>query len=98
MGGPPKPRVYVAFQMAEARTAAFRLASGLRRAGIAAVVAVGERSLKAQMRQADALGVEYAAVIGQRELAAGAAALRRLSDGHQEMVALGDVAGRVSPT
>jgi histidyl-tRNA synthetase len=92
---PQRPRVFVAFQMAEARSAAFRLASDLRRAGIAAVVAAGERSLKAQMRQADALGAEYAAVIGRRELAAGAAALRRLSDGHQETVPLSDVAARV---
>jgi len=93
---PQRPRVFVAFQMAEARPAAFRLASGLRRAGIAAVVAAGERSLKAQMRQADALGAEYAAVIGRRELAEGAAALRRLSDGHQETVPLADVAGRIT--
>ena len=93
---PQRPRVYVAFQMAEARSAAFRLASGLRRAGIAAVVAAGERSLKAQMRQADALGAEYAAVIGRRELADGAAALRRLSDGHQETVPLADVAERIT--
>jgi len=93
---PPHPRVYVAFQMAEARAAAFRLASDLRRAGIAAVVAAGERSLKAQMRHADALGAEYAAVIGQRELAEGAVALRRLSDGHQETVSLSDVAERIT--
>jgi histidyl-tRNA synthetase len=93
--GPPPPRVFVAFQMAEARSAAFRLASDLRRAGIAAIVAAGERSLKAQMRQADALGAEYAAVIGQRELASGAVALRRLSDGHQETVPVADVAERL---
>ncbi|MDP2674201.1 MAG: histidine--tRNA ligase [Dehalococcoidia bacterium] len=92
---PQRPRVFVAFQMSEARSAAFRLASELRRAGIAAVVAAGERSLKAQMRQANALGAEYAAVIGRRELADGAAALRRLSDGHQETVPMADVAARI---
>jgi histidyl-tRNA synthetase len=48
------------------------------------------------MRQADALGAEYAAVIGQRELAEGAVALRRLSDGHQETVSMGDVAQRIA--
>src|SRR3990172_7912026 len=94
--GPPRPRVFVAFQMAEARSTAFRLASRLRRAGIPAVVAAGERSLKAQMRQADALAAEYAAVIGRRELAEGAAALRRLSDGHQETVPLGEVEAQLS--
>jgi len=39
---------------------------------------------------------EYAAVIGRRELAEGAAALRRLSDGHQETVPLADVEAQLS--
>jgi len=95
VGEPPRPRVFVAFQTADARSQAFRLASGLRREGIAAVVAAGERSLKAQMRHADALGAEYAAIIGKRELADGSATLRRLADGHQETLPLADVAGRI---
>jgi histidyl-tRNA synthetase len=88
-------RVYVAFQTAEARVQAFRLASELRRAGVPAVAATGERSLKSQMRHADALGAEYAAIIGERELAEGAVTLRRLATGEQETVGLGEVAGRV---
>ncbi len=95
VGEPPRPRVFVAFQTADARSQAFRLASDLRRDGIAAVVAAGERSLKAQMRHADALGAGYAAIIGKRELADGAATLRRLSDGHQETVALDEVVRHV---
>ncbi len=95
VGEPPRPRVFVAFQTADARSQAFRLASDLRREGIAAVVAAGERSLKAQMRHADALDAEYAAIIGKRELADATATLRRLSDGHQETLPLADVAGRV---
>jgi histidyl-tRNA synthetase len=95
VGEPQRPRVFVAFQLDEARAAAFRLASDLRRHGIAAVVAAGQRSLKAQMRQADALGAKYAAIIGRRELADGAAALRRLSDGHQETLPLAEVARRL---
>ena len=83
-----RPQVYVAFQVAAARGQAFRLASELRRQGIAAVVAVGQRSLKAQMRQADALGAAYAAIIGQRELKDGTVAVRRLADGQQETVPL----------
>jgi hypothetical protein len=39
---------------------------------------------------------EYAAVILRRELAKGAAALRRLSDGHQETVPLADVEAQLS--
>ncbi len=95
VGETARPQVFVAYQTADARSQAFRLASDLRRQGIAAVVAAGERSLKAQMRQANALGAAHAAIIGQRELRDGAAALRRLADGHQETVPLADVAERI---
>ena len=87
-----RPQVFVAYQTPEARSQAFRLASDLRRQGIATVVAAGERSLKAQMRHADALGAAYAAIIGQRELRDGTASLRRLADSSQETVPLGEVA------
>ncbi len=93
---PARPQVFVAFQTGEARSAAFRLASDLRRDGIAAVVAAGERSLKAQMRHANALGAAYAAIIGKRELADGTATLRRLADGEQETVAMAGVPSRVA--
>jgi histidyl-tRNA synthetase len=88
-------QVFVAFQTAAARSQAFRLASDLRRQGVATLAAGGERSLKAQMRQADALGVAYAAIIGERELQGGTVTLRRLADGSQEMVPMTDVAARV---
>ncbi|TET96363.1 MAG: histidine--tRNA ligase, partial [Dehalococcoidia bacterium] len=59
-------------------------------------VAAGERSLKAQMRHADALGAAYAAIIGQRELRHGTATLRRLADGQQETVPLSQVPQRLT--
>ena len=88
----PKPTVFVASQSAAARPAAVRLAGELRRAGVAALLATGDRSLKAQMRQADATGAEYAAIIGREELASQTVVLRRMTDGQQERVALGQVA------
>jgi histidyl-tRNA synthetase len=97
VGEPARPRVFVAFQTAEARSQAFRLASDLRREGIVAIVAAGERSLKAQMRHADALGAAYAAIIGKRELEDGTATLRRLSDGHQETLPLDRVLEQLTP-
>ena len=88
----PAPlEVFVAYQTAEAGIAAYRLASDLRWARVSAVAAVSDRSLKAQMRQADASGARYVAIIGQRELAAATAVLRRLADGQQETVPLADV-------
>jgi histidyl-tRNA synthetase len=95
-GEGPRPRVYVAVQREGGRAAAFRLASELRRNGVSTVVASGERSLKAQMRQADALGAAFAAIIGERELAEGTVTFRRLADGQQETVALADAVGRLT--
>ena len=87
-----QPTVFVASQTTAARLAAVRLAGELRRAGIAAVLAAGDRSLKAQMRQANAIGAIYVAIIGQEELAGETVVLRRMADGQQERVALGQVA------
>jgi histidyl-tRNA synthetase len=88
--------LYVAYQTPAARAIAFKLASDLRRAGVPAVVASGERSLKAQMRHADSLGARRVAIIGERELAEGAVTLKDLSDGAQETVPLTDVVKRVA--
>jgi histidyl-tRNA synthetase len=78
-----RPLVYVACQSEGARQEALRLASRLRRQHVPAIMAVGERSLKSQMRQADGLGVAYAIIIGERELKAGTAVLKDLRDGSQ---------------
>jgi histidyl-tRNA synthetase len=81
--GDTRPLVYVAHQSQGARQEALRLASVLRRQGVPAIVAVGERSLKSQMRQADGLGVAYTVILGQREIAAGTVVLRSMADGSQ---------------
>jgi histidyl-tRNA synthetase len=85
------PRVYVAVQTPGARVPAFRLASELRQAGVAALLAGGERSLKAQMRAADAHGAAYVAIIGERELRDESVTLKKLADGSQETVAIAEV-------
>jgi len=92
-----RPHVYVATQTPDARVPAFRLASDLRRAGISAIASTGERSLKAQMRHADAVGATYVAILGESELATKSATLRQLADGAQETVPLTDIASRVGP-
>jgi histidyl-tRNA synthetase len=88
--------LYVAYQTPAAGAAAFKLASDLRRSGVAAVVASGERSLKAQMRHADSLGARRVAIIGERELAEGSVTLKTLDGGAQETVPLADVVKRVA--
>ena len=85
--GDAGPLVYVAHQSEGARREALRLASRLRRQGVAAIVAVGDRSLKSQMRQADGLGVGYTVILGEREVAAGTVLLKSMADGSQREVA-----------
>jgi histidyl-tRNA synthetase len=88
--------VYVAYQSAPARDVAYQLASELRRAGASAVLTTGERSLKSQLRHADALQARYAVIIGERELAEGTVTLKDLREGTQEAVAMGEVAARLT--
>jgi histidyl-tRNA synthetase len=89
------PQVYIAVQTPAAKVPAFRLASHLRRAGISAIASTGERSLKAQLRQADSIGATFVAILGQSELAEETATLRRLDSGEQETVPLTRVASRI---
>ena len=90
------PRVYVAHASEAGRTAALRLAHRLRDGGVGAVVGGGGRSLKSQLRHADALGARYAAILGERELAQGEVTLRDLRDGQQRSVAEEDVTRQVA--
>jgi histidyl-tRNA synthetase len=94
--GQRRPDVYVAVQSPAARVPAFRLASDLRRDGISALVGAGDRSLKGQMRQADALRATYVAIIGERELKDGSVTLKDLTNGTQETIALHDLIQRVA--
>ena len=68
---------------------ALSLAAELRAGGAAVVVAPAGRSMRAQMRYADALGARAALIIGERELARGVAALKPLDrPGEQVEIAL----------
>lgn len=97
VGNTPVPEAFVAFLTKECGLAAYRLASNLRRVGHSVVVASGGRSLKAQMRQADASGADCVAIIGERELALGQVVLRRLGDGKQQSVPTSEVASHLDP-
>jgi histidyl-tRNA synthetase len=74
----PKPLAYVAYVGAEAKAEAVRLTAELRRAGVATLLALGDRTLKAQMKQANASGARYALLIGEGELERGEVTVRDL--------------------
>jgi histidyl-tRNA synthetase len=87
------PPVFIAHLGNEAKLEAVKLASALRKNGIAAIMAAGDRSLKGQLRQANSLGSSYAAIIGEDEVKSSAVTLRNMMTGEQKTVPLAAVGG-----
>ena len=85
----PGPQVFFAHLGDEARDAAMKLAASLRRSGTAVLVATGGRSLKAQLRQANSLGIPKVAIIGEDEVRSGTVMLRDMATSKQESVPVG---------
>jgi histidyl-tRNA synthetase len=90
---PPGLYVFITYTSDEARDESIRLASRLRREGISTAAATGNKSLKAQMRQANALGVRYTVIIGEEEVKTGTATVRDMVNARQKTVPVSDLAG-----
>ena len=93
---PPGLQALIAFMGEKAREEAIKLAARLRREGISAVTAAGAKSLKAQLRQANALNVRYAIIIGEEELKHQTVTLRDMSGARQETLPLNTLAKRLN--
>lgn len=78
-----KPVLYVAYAGKGAQVLAFRLADDARRRGLATVVALGARSLKSQLKQANSSGARYAFILGDDEVRAGTVTIRDLEESRQ---------------
>jgi histidyl-tRNA synthetase len=88
-------QVFVASMGEGARLAALKLASELRDSGIASDMDHLNRSLKAQMKQANRLGARYAVILGEDELAREAAVLRDLQTSEQTEIKLTELVGEI---
>jgi histidyl-tRNA synthetase len=71
-----RPTVYVGHLSAHGRAAAADFARELRRVGCPAIVGVGDRSLRARLRNAEALGARWAALFGDDEVRDGTVSLK----------------------
>ena len=69
-----------------AKREAVRIASELRRDGVAATVGPAGRGLRSQMRYANTIGATHAIIIGDDELAQGVVQLRDLVRSEQRTV------------
>ena len=86
----PSPRYLVANVGEDARIAAFDLSVRLRRAGVGAILSSGSRGLRGQMRQANALNIPYALILGDDEIEKGEVMVRDMESSVQELVPLAD--------
>jgi len=68
----------------------------LRKAGIRAEMDYADRSLKAQMRQADRLGARYVLIVGENEIGKGSAILRNMQSKDQEEIPLEGLSDRLA--
>ena len=84
----PKPRVFIAHFGEEAELEAARLVFALRRQGISAILATGNRSLKAQLRQANGLSIDLVAIIGENELRNKTVTLRNMVTSEQQEIGI----------
>jgi histidyl-tRNA synthetase len=87
----PAPKVFVACLGESARNEAMKLTAMLRQQGIGVISATSNKSLKAQMRQANNLKIARAVIIGDDELKAGTAILRDMVTSQQDAVKLSDL-------
>ena len=83
--------VYILAIGDEARRKAFETASGLRASGIRADFDHLLRSPKAQMREADRVGLPFCMIIGEEELSGGYYSLRDMRSGIQDKVEKTDI-------
>lgn len=87
----PAPQVFIAYRGQAAKRAAIRLLDRLHEADVGAVMGFGDRSLKAQLRQAGRQSMAYTLVLGEDELAAGQVTARDMAQGRQERIAQGEI-------
>ena len=99
-GPPDSPPLdaYFAVVDSDGQPRAMRLAGDLRGAGLRVVTGDSGRSLRAQLRHANALGARYALVLGAKELADSTITVRDLSSATQEVVSPEEVIRRLSAT
>ncbi|MFA7352362.1 MAG: histidine--tRNA ligase [Dehalococcoidales bacterium] len=79
-----EPSVFIASMGDNARETAVKLSSDLRNAGIGVVQSTGTKSLKAQLRQANNLQMQYAVIIGDEEVASQTVILKDMAGNSQE--------------
>ncbi|OUQ42021.1 histidine--tRNA ligase [Gemmiger sp. An120] len=91
LGGDPVPALYLAPLGEAGKTEAIRLATELRSRGLYVETDIVGRGLKAQMKYANKLGAVYSMVLGDDEVNARRARVKRMEDGAETELSLDDL-------
>ncbi len=75
----------------EARRRLFETVTELRRLGVSADFAYGNKGLKGAMKSADRSGARFALILGERDIAEGVVQVKELASGEQETVPLSGI-------
>lgn len=81
------PDIFFVHFGGETKDAAVALAGKIREAGLGALVAYDNRSMRSQMRSASSSPARYAGILGETELEVGTVAVKDLKTGEQQPVA-----------
>ncbi|GAC1514431.1 MAG: histidine--tRNA ligase [Chloroflexota bacterium] len=90
------PDVYVAYLGAAAEDAALQMAAQLRHAGTTTAMGFGGRSIKSQLKHANAVNARFAAILGDDELARRTVTLRSLREHAQIEVPIDSIAEHIT--
>lgn len=82
------PEVHIVWMGEEAAAYSFGVADKLRTAGIKTNIEFVNKSMKASMKKADKLGVKYAIIIGDQEMAENKVVLKNLAERTQETLSV----------
>jgi histidyl-tRNA synthetase len=85
---PNSPKLFLISLSDETKSYVAKMLNELRREGINADMAYGDRALKGSMKAADKSGAEYLVVIGPDEIASGKATLKMMKSGQEKEVRL----------
>lgn len=91
------PTIFIATLDRQAQARAMKYALDLRRQGVSVELDFLERSLKAQMREADRLQAKYVLIIGESELKAQSATLKNMSTGEQKAITFDELLTMFAP-
>ena len=88
LGEMPHPRLYVGIMGDEVKATAFEIVTKLRNKGVIVETDYLDRSVKAQMKYANKLGVDYTVIIGQNEAESGLVKLKNMETGDEAEIKL----------